>query len=127
MSNKISLFLFLFAELSSQYNSDKLIRIRKILPNIGLYYVTGPTGESREYINRNTGPIEVLESKENGRIYAIIDNFNVVREIRYENLLVCINLLDHNRTEQLRLSDIRRHGVQFNEKLPPRIPAYIYH
>ena len=108
--------MFLFTELSSQFNEQKLIRLRKTLPP-GINYVTG---RFRRYITPATGPVEVLETREDGKIVAIIDEFNFVREMRLGNLVVYVDLLNHNLTQGLYHSDIVRYGIDFNERLPPR-------
>ena len=124
-SNKIPPFLFLFIELSAQFDQERLIRIRKTLPP-GIHYMTGPNGRIRRYVTRETGPLEVLETREDGKILAIIDEFNVIREIRLGKLLVYVDLLNFNRTETLRQKDVQRYGIHFKEQIPPRNPRYLY-
>ena len=109
--------MFLFTELSSQFNERKLIRLRKTLPP-GIHYMTGAF---RRYITPETGPVEVLETREDGKIVAIIDEFNFVREMRLGNLLVYVDLAHHNVTHILTQAEAVRYGVIFNERLPPRI------
>ena len=88
--------------------------------------MTGPTGRILQYITRETGPIEVLEAREDGKIVAIIDEFNIVREMRRGNSLVYVDLLNYNRTNNLNPQLIHRYGLRFNERLPPRIPPNRY-
>ena len=114
-------FLFLFTELSSQYDTEKLIRIRKTLP-VGINYITGPHGQMWRQITRHTGPIEVLESRVDGIIIAIIDDFNIIREMTFRNARVYVNLFNNNQTEVLHPDLVQYFGIQFNERLSPRIP-----
>ena len=111
--------MFIFTELSSQYNEEVLIRIFKTLP-VGISYITGPAGRDLEIITPETGPIEVLESREDGKIFAIIDKFNTIREMHFGGRLVYVDLLNFNRTEPLHGAAIRYLGINFNERLPPR-------
>ena len=125
LSNKIPPFLFLFIELSAQFDQERLIRIHKTLPP-GIHYMTGPNGRIRRYVTRETGPLEVLETREDGKILAIIDEFNFIREVRIGNLLVYVDLFNFNRTEILRQAEIRRYGIHFNEQISPRDSRYLY-
>ena len=83
--------------------------------------MTGRTGQARQYITPQTGPIEVLETREDGRILAIIDEYNIVREMHVGNLLVYVDLFDGNRTHRLFQSTVLRYGIHFNQRVPPRI------
>ena len=84
--------------------------------------MTGPTGRDLEFITRQTGPIEVLESREDGKIFAIIDKFNYIREMRYRGILVYVDLFNFNHTHILHPQVVQQLGIHFNERLPPRIP-----